>query len=99
VYPEFLAQLAIGGVDGTLHSRFRKFKEQRTVRAKTGTLSAAVGLSGYVLSPSQPSAVVFSVLVNGLGGQAGAVRERIDRVVETIADSRAPGAAAAGPQP
>jgi len=94
VYPEFLAQLAIGGVDGTLHSRFRKFKDQRIVRAKTGTLSAAVGLSGYVLSASSSAPIVFSVLVNGLEGQAGAVRERIDRVVETIADSRRPNAAA-----
>lgn len=95
VYPEFLAQLAIGGVDGTLHSRFAKFKDQRVVRAKTGTLSAAVGLSGYVLGPGNASPIIFSVLVNGLEGQAGAVRERIDRVVETIAESRSSGAAAA----
>lgn len=93
IYPEFLAQLAIGGVDGTLHSRFRKFKEQRVLRAKTGTLAAAVGLSGYVLGPNNTSPIVFSVLVNGLEGQAGAVRERIDRVVETIADSRRPSTA------
>jgi serine-type D-Ala-D-Ala carboxypeptidase/endopeptidase (penicillin-binding protein 4) len=94
VYPEFLAQLSIGGVDGTLHSRFRKLKDQRVVRAKTGTLSAAVGLSGYVLGAGGAAPMIFSVLVNGLEGQAGAVRERIDRVVETIADARRPGAAA-----
>jgi D-alanyl-D-alanine carboxypeptidase/D-alanyl-D-alanine-endopeptidase (penicillin-binding protein 4) len=87
IYPEFLAQLAIGGVDGTLRSRFRRFKEQRIVRAKTGTLSAAVGLSGYVLGPSSASPIVFSILVNGLEGQAGAVRERIDTGVEAIAES------------
>ncbi|MEY2932933.1 MAG: hypothetical protein RL033_3682, partial [Pseudomonadota bacterium] len=87
VYPEFLAQLAVGGVDGTLRSRFRRFKEQRLVRAKTGTLSAAVGLSGYVLAPSG-SPIAFSILVNGLDGQASAVRERIDRVVEAVAEAR-----------
>ncbi|MEY4547315.1 MAG: hypothetical protein RL685_3510 [Pseudomonadota bacterium] len=87
VYPEFLAQLAVGGVDGTLRSRFRRFKEQRLVRAKTGTLSAAVGLSGYVLSPSG-SPIAFAILVNGLEGQASAVRERIDRVVDAVAEAR-----------
>jgi D-alanyl-D-alanine carboxypeptidase/D-alanyl-D-alanine-endopeptidase (penicillin-binding protein 4) len=98
VYPEFLAQLAIGGVDGTLHSRFRKFKDQRLIRAKTGTLSAAVGLSGYVLGPGNASPIIFSMLVNGLEGQAGAVRERLDRVVETIAESRRPSSAAPSPR-
>jgi serine-type D-Ala-D-Ala carboxypeptidase/endopeptidase (penicillin-binding protein 4) len=87
VYPEFLAHLAIGGVDGTLRSRFRKFKAERAVRAKTGTLAAAVGLTGYVLVGTQ-TPIVFSLLVNGLDGQAHAVRERMDRVVETIAEAR-----------
>lgn len=88
VYPELLAHFAVGGVDGTLRSRFRRFKEQRLVRAKTGTLSAAVGLSGYVLAPGGSPPMVFSVLVNGLEGQASAVRERIDRVVEAIVEAR-----------
>ncbi|MBP9113694.1 MAG: D-alanyl-D-alanine carboxypeptidase/D-alanyl-D-alanine-endopeptidase, partial [Polyangiaceae bacterium] len=35
---EYQAQLAIGGVDGTLRSRFRNEKKRRAVRAKTGTL-------------------------------------------------------------
>jgi len=98
VYPEFLAQLAIGGVDGTLHSRFAKLKAQRVIRAKTGTLSSAVGLSGYVLGPSNAAPIIFSMLVNGLEGQAGAVRERIDRVVEIIAESRRPSASAPNPR-
>jgi serine-type D-Ala-D-Ala carboxypeptidase/endopeptidase (penicillin-binding protein 4) len=88
VYPEFLAHLAVGGVDGTLRSRFRRLKAQRMVRAKTGTLSAAVGLSGYVLPPGGSAPIVFAILVNGLEGQAAAVRERIDRVVDAIADAR-----------
>ena len=87
VYPEFLGQLAIGGVDGTLRSRFRRFKAERAVRAKTGTLAAAVGLTGYVLVGNQ-TPIVFSLLVNGLDGQASAVRERMDRVVEKIAEAR-----------
>jgi D-alanyl-D-alanine carboxypeptidase len=65
------------------------------VRAKTGTLAAAVALSGYVLGPGDSSPFIFSLLVNGLEGQAGAVREHIDRVVETIAEARRTSTAAA----
>ena len=49
--PEFVAQLAIGGVDGTLRSRFRAHHKRRAIRAKTGTLAQVVALSGYVLRP------------------------------------------------
>ncbi len=97
LYPEFLAQLAIGGVDGTLHGRFRKLKDQRIIRAKTGTLAAAVALSGYVLGPGDSSPIIFSLMVNGLEGQAGAVREHIDRVVEVIAEARRTNSAAPAP--
>jgi D-alanyl-D-alanine carboxypeptidase/D-alanyl-D-alanine-endopeptidase (penicillin-binding protein 4) len=47
VQPEFLAQLAVGGVDGTLHKRFRQELTRRRVRAKTGTLDDVIALSGY----------------------------------------------------
>ncbi len=50
--PEFVAQLAVGGVDGTLKHRFRGGHARRLVRAKTGTLEDVAALSGYVLSPS-----------------------------------------------
>jgi serine-type D-Ala-D-Ala carboxypeptidase/endopeptidase (penicillin-binding protein 4) len=84
LYPEFLAQLSIGGVDGTLRSRFRALREGRAIRAKTGTLSAAIGLSGYVLSPRGQAPVAFSMLVNGVEGHVGEARQYIDRVVEAI---------------
>ncbi len=60
VGPDFLAQLSIGGVDGTMRSRFREWSKPRAVRAKTGTLDAVAALSGYVLprraAPRSPSA-------------------------------------------
>ena len=42
--------LPIGGVDGTLEDRFRRWPAYRNVRAKTGTFTAASTLSGYVSS-------------------------------------------------
>jgi serine-type D-Ala-D-Ala carboxypeptidase/endopeptidase (penicillin-binding protein 4) len=82
--PELVAELAIGGVDGTLRSRFRAGRELRLIRAKTGTLARTVALSGYVLSPSGKSPIAFAILVNGVGGQHTELRRRIDEVVEAI---------------
>jgi len=84
LYPEFLAQLSIGGVDGTLRSRFRTLSPKRSVRAKTGTLSAAIGLTGYALSNRGLAPVAFSFLINDIEGYTGEARQRIDRVVEAI---------------
>ena len=88
IYPEFLAQFAIGGVDGTLRSRFRNLTPRRSIRAKTGTLSAAIGLSGYALSDRGKAPIAFAFLVNQIEGNTGEARQRIDQVVETIVRAR-----------
>ncbi|HEU5077516.1 MAG TPA: D-alanyl-D-alanine carboxypeptidase/D-alanyl-D-alanine-endopeptidase [Polyangiaceae bacterium] len=84
--PDFVAHLAIGGVDGTLRSRFRGAATRGRVRAKTGTLRNADTLSGYVLSSSGRLPLVFAVLVNGIDERHTAVRERIDRAVSVLAE-------------
>jgi D-alanyl-D-alanine carboxypeptidase/D-alanyl-D-alanine-endopeptidase (penicillin-binding protein 4) len=89
IYPEFLAQFAIGGVDGTLRSRFRNLSPKRSIRAKTGTLSGAIGLSGYALSERGQAPIAFSFLINQIEGNTGEARQRIDKVVEAIARTRA----------
>jgi D-alanyl-D-alanine carboxypeptidase/D-alanyl-D-alanine-endopeptidase (penicillin-binding protein 4) len=82
--PEYLAQLAVGGVDGTLHRRFRDLKDKRIVRAKTGTLEAAAALSGYVLAPPGRSPIAFSILVNHIAGKVSDARAAIDHCVDEI---------------
>jgi serine-type D-Ala-D-Ala carboxypeptidase/endopeptidase (penicillin-binding protein 4) len=82
---EFVAELAVGGVDGTLRSRFKPWARSRAVRAKTGTLHAAFALSGYVLPPPGKQPVAFALFVNGAPGKAGAARASIDRVVDAVA--------------
>jgi D-alanyl-D-alanine carboxypeptidase/D-alanyl-D-alanine-endopeptidase (penicillin-binding protein 4) len=100
----FLAQLAIGGVDGTLRGRFSKLAQRRAVLAKTGTLRDVVTLSGYVTDPERAHPVAFSLLLNGIAGRAAAGRQRIDRVVGLVASELAgtrarPPAEAAKPAP
>lgn len=82
---EFVAQLAVGGVDGTLARRFGKLPAKRIVRAKTGTLSDVVALSGYVLGPTPERAFAFSYLANGIAGKQGAARALIDQLVDVLA--------------
>lgn len=83
--PEFVAELATGGVDGTLRGRFRKFADRGIVRAKTGTLNSVAALSGYILGPPGRSPLVFSIFVNGIPGKVSAARPVMDKVVEAAA--------------
>ena len=79
--PEFLAQLAIGGVDGTLRNRFEPFAQARTIRAKTGTLRTVSSLAGYVLGTDGRPAMAFAFLVNDVVDASTAMRQEIDDVV------------------
>jgi D-alanyl-D-alanine carboxypeptidase/D-alanyl-D-alanine-endopeptidase (penicillin-binding protein 4) len=83
---ELVAQLSIGGVDGTLRHRFRDLPAGSVVRAKTGTLANATTLSGYLTAEGRTLA--FSVLVNGARGKTVALRSDIDRFVVALAASR-----------
>jgi D-alanyl-D-alanine carboxypeptidase/D-alanyl-D-alanine-endopeptidase (penicillin-binding protein 4) len=86
VGPELLAQLSIGGVDGTARSRFKSFANDRAIRAKTGTLDAVAALSGYVLAPEGRPPLAFSVLLNGISGKVAAARPLMDAVVIAAAN-------------
>jgi D-alanyl-D-alanine carboxypeptidase/D-alanyl-D-alanine-endopeptidase (penicillin-binding protein 4) len=81
---EYVAQLSIGGVDGTLHKRFRDLRDKRLLRAKTGTLEATVALSGYVLAPPGKGAIAFSIIVNEVAGKVTGVRAAVDKCTESI---------------
>lgn len=82
---DFVAQLATGGVDGTLRGRFRSWSNKGAVRAKTGTLNSVASLSGYVLAPPGRDALAFSILVTQIPGKVSGARPLIDKVVEAAA--------------
>jgi D-alanyl-D-alanine carboxypeptidase/D-alanyl-D-alanine-endopeptidase (penicillin-binding protein 4) len=85
VQPEYVAQLAIGGVDGTLHRRFKGELTKRHVRAKTGTLDDVIALSGYLLRDGGKGPIAFSILFNHVGGKQDGARHAADRLVDVVA--------------
>jgi D-alanyl-D-alanine carboxypeptidase/D-alanyl-D-alanine-endopeptidase (penicillin-binding protein 4) len=64
---DFLASLAVMGVDGTTRSRLSDTDAARWVRVKTGTLDGISALSGYVGARGREP-IVFSILFNDLPG-------------------------------
>lgn len=84
---EYIAQLAVGGDDGTLRNRLEIQGAPRVVRAKTGTLDDVVALSGYVLTADPSRVLVFSFIANGVRGRAAEARQLADQIVTRVADA------------
>lgn len=67
--PEYLNALSVGGIDGTLKSRFKKSPLKGLVRGKTGTLNdyGISALAGYLLLPegTYSFAIICTKVGNG----------------------------------
>ncbi len=74
----------IAGVDGTLVNRFRNSPLKGKLWAKTGTLSEANALSGYLTTASGKT-LAFSIMEDGHRPGSDAEVEAIDRIAEAIA--------------
>jgi D-alanyl-D-alanine carboxypeptidase/D-alanyl-D-alanine-endopeptidase (penicillin-binding protein 4) len=59
----FRSALPIAGVDGTLRTRLRGTPAENNLRAKTGSLSSAASLAGYVTTAAGEK-LAFSIMVN-----------------------------------
>ena len=80
----FLASLARGGATGTLSYRLTNLPSGATVRAKTGSLTQANALSGYVTT-AQGTTYAFSIYCNNYTVPSRAIRQAQDRIVRLIA--------------
>ena len=83
----FLASLPVGGVDGTLEDRFRFGPANGNVRAKTGTLTSASSLSGYVTSAAG-TPLLFVLMCNNFTQKTSVVRRTQNAVVQLLAAYR-----------
>ena len=82
---DYLASLAIMGIDGTTRRRLRDTDVSRWVRAKTGTLDGVSALSGYAGAHGREP-IAFSILFNDLRrADAGRARVAQNRIAEILA--------------
>lgn len=77
--------LPVGGQDGTLSNRLCCVAETVGIRAKTGSLSRAVALSGYADGPAN-GRLAFSILVNNFSAPAAEVRAWVDRLASALVE-------------
>ena len=77
--------LPVGGQDGTLSARLCCVSDNVSIRAKTGSLSRAIALSGYAES-RENGRLAFSILVNNFAASAAEVRAWVDRLASTLVE-------------
>lgn len=77
--PEFTASLPIAGVDGTLKNRMQGMYAEKTLRAKTGTLSGVSALAGYTNS-ADGEVFAFGILISHYVGSAATARGIQDKI-------------------
>lgn len=80
---EFLSSMAIGGVDGTLWSRFRDEGLAGRIRGKTGSLNGVFCLAG-VVDGGDGEVYAFALLANELGSSSWPVKRLIERFGEAM---------------
>ena len=83
-FADWKSTLPVGGEDGSLAERFPKTPLKDHVFAKTGTLSEARALSGY-LDCASGKTVIFSIMVGNHTPRSNVDREVMDKIVVAIA--------------
>jgi len=86
----FMTGLPIAGVDGSLALRMKGTAAERTVRAKSGTMSNIRSLSGYATTRDNEH-IAFVIMVNNFEGTGAQANDALDRIAVRLASfSRVP---------
>jgi serine-type D-Ala-D-Ala carboxypeptidase/endopeptidase (penicillin-binding protein 4) len=83
----FEASLPIAGRDGTLANRMKGTPAEGNVRAKTGSMTAVRGTSGYVTS-ADGEPLVFCILANNYDTPASTITAAEDAIIVRLAQFR-----------
>ena len=86
VRPDFMASLAMAGVEGTVNGRFVHPTLARTMRLKTGSLENVRALAGYIHSRGK-RVFAFSFLVSDYQCPGYRVSRLIDRFASALSRS------------
>ena len=82
---EYIAALPIAGTDGTLRRRFRKPSQRGLLRAKTGTMTGVLSLSGYLYTANSHT-LAFAIFINKTPGTKPSVSGRYRPLIDTLCD-------------
>ncbi len=77
--PEYLASLAVAGVDGTMGDRLNNSSAKGMLRAKTGRIHGVAALSGYIAT-KEGEILAFSMLMNNFKTGIENVQKLQDRI-------------------
>jgi D-alanyl-D-alanine carboxypeptidase/D-alanyl-D-alanine-endopeptidase (penicillin-binding protein 4) len=83
----FYNAMPIAGVDGTLETRMKGTPAQGNVHAKTGSITSARSLSGYVTT-ADGERLIFSILANNWTTPSSAVTTIADQIAAALAALR-----------
>jgi D-alanyl-D-alanine carboxypeptidase/D-alanyl-D-alanine-endopeptidase (penicillin-binding protein 4) len=86
-FATYYNSMPIAGVDGTIDSRMKGTPAEGNVHAKTGTLSKARSLSGYVTT-ADGERLIFSILANNTTTPGSAVTHVADVIAAALASYR-----------
>ena len=77
--PEYLASLAVAGVDGTMDDRLNNSSAKGMIRAKTGRIRGVAALSGYIAT-KEGEILAFSMLMNNFRTSIENVQKLQDKI-------------------
>ncbi|MEA2766174.1 MAG: hypothetical protein QOK07_2578, partial [Gemmatimonadaceae bacterium] len=86
-FAAYYNSMPIAGVDGTIDTRMKGTPAEGNVHAKTGTLSKARSLSGYVTT-ADGERLIFSILANNTTTPGSVVTHVADVIAATLAGYR-----------
>ena len=82
---EYIAALPIAGQDGTLRNRLKKPSQKGFIRAKTGTMSGVMSLSGYLYTANGHT-LAFAIFINTRPGTPPNIAGRYRSMVDDLCD-------------
>jgi D-alanyl-D-alanine carboxypeptidase/D-alanyl-D-alanine-endopeptidase (penicillin-binding protein 4) len=91
----FAATLPVAGVDGTLENRMKNTAAAGRLRAKTGTINSASGLSGYATTV-KGQRLIFSIFANNNAGAARDATTVMDAICVAMIEELGGGAGTVG---
>jgi D-alanyl-D-alanine carboxypeptidase/D-alanyl-D-alanine-endopeptidase (penicillin-binding protein 4) len=86
-FATYYNSMPIAGVDGTIQTRMKGTPAEGNVHAKTGTLSKARSLSGYVTT-ADGERLIFSILANNTTTPGSVVTHVADQIAIALATYR-----------